>query len=165
MHDSQPTHHHANNSKSTIENCRLSCSVSSKQNRSLSKSKKVMVKNTEDKPDKTSKSRTLSLKSIQPIDVLCNYNHVVQNHIVEMEINNEDSVLNYSSIDPDMSRNLDICMQRSTVLNDEERLAAIEMENSRPYLKPSDLEDIAAIFDRVRLLYKQKNDSPTQSTA
>lgn len=36
------------------------------------------------------------------------------------------------------------------------------MDNTKPYLKPSDLEDIANIFDRIRVLYKKKDDSGTQ---
>ena len=165
--ESQPTQNQADNSRNTIENCQRSCSMSSKQNRSLSKSRKRNRKSTEEKPDANVKSRTLSLKSIKHIDVLSHHAPVVQKQIVEMEINNEtSSVLNYSSIDQDLSRNIEnVCLQPSTILNEEERRAAIEMENTRPYLKPTDLEDIANIFDRIRLLYKQKNDMPALPTA
>ena len=33
------------------------------------------------------------------------------------------------------------------------------MDESNPMLKPKDLEDVADIFDRIRLMYKKKEDS------
>lgn len=32
------------------------------------------------------------------------------------------------------------------------------LEDTKPHLKPSDLEDIAMIFDKIRILNKKKND-------
>jgi hypothetical protein len=52
-------------------------------------------------------------------------------------------------------------MCRNSVLNEEERLTAIEMDSRKPHLKPSDLEDIATIFDRIRILYKKKDEVST----
>ena len=34
----------------------------------------------------------------------------------------------------------------------------VPADASKPHIKPSDLEDIATIFDRIRLLYKNKKD-------
>ena len=49
----------------------------------------------------------------------------------------------------DRTRTLD----RMTILTEEETLAATQMDDSKPRLKPSDLEDLACIFDRIRILY------------
>tara|TARA_B110000285_G_C15126741_1_gene620723 strand:+ start:1789 stop:2007 length:219 start_codon:yes stop_codon:yes gene_type:complete len=36
--------------------------------------------------------------------------------------------------------------------------AELDIDESKPHLKPKDLEDIANIFDRIRVLAKKKDD-------
>lgn len=36
---------------------------------------------------------------------------------------------------------------------------SIYLEESAPHLKPEDLEDLANIFDRIRVLYKKRSDT------